>query len=170
MSQTFTLCTVRGEEFTFQSPNAEDIRDLVQFFLEGLKKRSMYVVALQDYKGDGASYLQLNKGDLVVLDRESRGEAILNGGWCSGVNERTGERGDFPSEVVCIVPAMTKPPPDIMVRLFCQKEIPEATLMDRLDSRRSVKDFRLASRHFSRSVMHFLVVRQLRRANSNFSF
>lgn len=51
-SQTFTLSTVRAEEFTFQSPNAEDIRDLVQFFLEGLKKRSMYAVALQDYKGD----------------------------------------------------------------------------------------------------------------------
>jgi myosin-7 len=50
-SQTFTLSTVRAEEFTFQSPNAEDIRDLVQFFLEGLKKRSMYAVALQDYKG-----------------------------------------------------------------------------------------------------------------------
>ena len=43
---------MRAEEFTFQSPNAEDIRDLVQFFLEGLKKRSMYVVALQDYKGN----------------------------------------------------------------------------------------------------------------------
>jgi len=51
-SQTFTLSTVRAEEFTFQSPNAEDIRDLVQFFLEGLKKRSMYAVALQDYKGE----------------------------------------------------------------------------------------------------------------------
>jgi len=61
--------------------------------------------------------LQLSKGDLVVLDPECRGEAaILSGGWCSGVSERSGERGDFPSEVVCIVPAMTKPPPDIMVR------------------------------------------------------
>ena len=29
-SQTFTLVTVRNEEFTFQSPNAEDIRDLVR--------------------------------------------------------------------------------------------------------------------------------------------
>ncbi|XP_046447605.1 myosin-VIIa-like isoform X1 [Daphnia pulex] len=113
-SQTFTLSTVRAEEFTFQSPNAEDIRDLVQFFLEGLKKRSMYAVALQDYKDEGATYLQLSKGDLVVLDPNSRGEAVLSGSWCSGRSERTGEQGDFPSEVVCIVPAMSKPPAEIM--------------------------------------------------------
>ena len=65
--------------------------------------------------GDGTSYLQLRKGDLVVLDAESRGENALNGGWCSGRNERTGDRGDFPSEVTCIVPALTKPPTEIMV-------------------------------------------------------
>jgi len=113
-TQTFTLSTVRAEEFTFQSPNSEDIRDLVQYFLDGLKKRSIFVVALQDYKGEGVSYLQLRKGDLVVLDAESRGENVLNGGWCSGRNERTGDRGDFPSEVTCVIPALTKPPTEIM--------------------------------------------------------
>ena len=52
-AQTFTLSTVRSEEFTFQSPNAEDIRDLVVYFLEGLKKRSKFVIALNDYKASG---------------------------------------------------------------------------------------------------------------------
>lgn len=55
-TQTFTLSTVRGEEFTFQSPNAEDIRDLVIYFLEGLKKRSSFVIALQDYKTPGIDF------------------------------------------------------------------------------------------------------------------
>ena len=54
-AQTFTLSTIRAEEFTFQSPNAEDIRDLVVYFLEGLKKRSKFVIALQDYKAPGKS-------------------------------------------------------------------------------------------------------------------
>ena len=51
--QSFTLATVKGDEYTFTSPNAEDIRDLVVTFLEGLKKRSKYVIALQDYSPPG---------------------------------------------------------------------------------------------------------------------
>ena len=48
--QSFTVATVKGDEYTFTSPNAEDIRRLVVTFLEGLKKRSKYVIALRDYK------------------------------------------------------------------------------------------------------------------------
>uniref|UniRef100_A0A914X4M5 Unconventional myosin heavy chain 6 n=1 Tax=Plectus sambesii TaxID=2011161 RepID=A0A914X4M5_9BILA len=39
-AETFTVQTVRGDEYTFQSPNAEDIKELVVYFLEGLKRRS----------------------------------------------------------------------------------------------------------------------------------
>ncbi len=53
--QSFTLATVKGDEYTFTSPNAEDIRDLVVTFLEGLKKRSKYVIALQDYRAPSKS-------------------------------------------------------------------------------------------------------------------
>uniref|UniRef100_A0A8C1T6Q8 Myosin VIIAa n=1 Tax=Cyprinus carpio TaxID=7962 RepID=A0A8C1T6Q8_CYPCA len=47
-AQSFTLATIKGDEYTFSSSNAEDIRDLVVTFLEGLRKRSKFVVALQD--------------------------------------------------------------------------------------------------------------------------
>ncbi|CAG9097903.1 unnamed protein product [Plutella xylostella] len=119
-TQTFSLATVRGEEFTFQSPNAEDIRDLVVYFLEGLKKRSKYVIALQDYKapGEGSSFLTFQKGDLIILEEDSTGESVLNNGWCIGRCERSMERGDFPAETVYVLPALTKPPPDILA-LFC---------------------------------------------------
>jgi len=115
-SQTFTLVTVRNEEFTFQSPNAEDIRDLVVYFLEGLKKRSKYVIALQDYKapGEGSSFLTFSKGDLIILDDTNTGETVLNSGWCVGTCERTEERGDFPAEAVYVLPCLTKPPTDIL--------------------------------------------------------
>ncbi|XP_045511744.1 myosin-VIIa [Colias croceus] len=121
-TQTFSLSTVRGEEFTFQSPNAEDIRDLVVYFLEGLKKRSKFVIALQDYKapGEGSSFLTFQKGDLIILEEDSTGESVLNNSWCIGRCERTMERGDFPAETVYVLPALTKPPPDIL-SLFCQE-------------------------------------------------
>uniref|UniRef100_A0A1B0D0B9 Myosin class i heavy chain n=1 Tax=Phlebotomus papatasi TaxID=29031 RepID=A0A1B0D0B9_PHLPP len=115
-TQTFSLSTVRGEEFTFQSPNAEDIRDLVVYFLEGLKKRSKFVIALQDYKspGEGTSFLSFLKGDLIILEEDSTGETVLNNGWCIGRCERTQERGDFPAETVYVLPTLTKPPNDIL--------------------------------------------------------
>lgn len=118
-TQTFSLSTVRGEEFTFQSPNAEDIRDLVVYFLEGLKKRSKFVIALQDYKapGEGSSFLNFQKGDLIVLEDESTGETVLNSGWYVGTCERTGEKGDFPAETVYVLPSLTKPPNDILVHI-----------------------------------------------------
>ena len=53
------MAIVRSEEFTFQSPNAEDIRDLVVYFLEGLKKRSKFVIALQDYKAPGRTIYEI---------------------------------------------------------------------------------------------------------------
>lgn len=115
-TQTFSLSTVRGEEFTFQSPNAEDIRDLVVYFLEGLKKRSKFVISLQDYKapGEGSSFLTFLKGDLIILEEDSTGETVLNSGWCVGRCERTQDKGDFPAETVYVLPCMTKPPAEIL--------------------------------------------------------
>lgn len=45
----FNLQTIRGD-FSFRSSNAEDIQELIAFFLDGLKRKSKYCVAIQDYK------------------------------------------------------------------------------------------------------------------------
>ncbi len=66
-AQTFTLSTVRSEEFTFQSPNAEDIRDLVVYFLEGLKKSSKFVVVIQDVKAQGKKEEEKKKDQKISL-------------------------------------------------------------------------------------------------------
>lgn len=44
---------MKGDEYTFTSNNAEDIRDLVVAFLEGLRKKSKYVVGLLDCPNPG---------------------------------------------------------------------------------------------------------------------
>uniref|UniRef100_A0A8C5C5Y1 Myosin VIIAa n=1 Tax=Gadus morhua TaxID=8049 RepID=A0A8C5C5Y1_GADMO len=117
--QSFTLATIKGDEYTFTSNNAEDIRDLVVTFLEGLRKRSKFVVALQDNPnpaGEESTFLSFLKGDLILLDQDT-GEQVLNSGWAHGINERTNQRGDFPADCVYVLPTMTKPQPDIVVCL-----------------------------------------------------
>lgn len=136
-SQNFTLSTIKGDDYTFTSSNADDIRELVVSFLEGLKRKSRYVIALQDYSnnaasgpnsdsksvtstsssggstnGTGNNYLSLRKGDLVILHQDSA-EAYATG-WCYGENDRTGKKGDFPAECVYLLPCMTKPPAEIL--------------------------------------------------------
>ncbi|XP_029458031.1 unconventional myosin-VIIa isoform X1 [Rhinatrema bivittatum] len=115
-SQSFSLATIKGDEFTFTSNNAEDIRDLVVTFLEGLRKRSKYVVTLQDNPnpvGEDSGFLSFLKGDLIVLDQDT-GENVMNSGWANGTNERTKQRGDFPTESVYVLPTVTAPPMEIV--------------------------------------------------------
>ncbi|XP_007552420.2 myosin VIIAa [Poecilia formosa] len=114
--QSFTLATIKGEEFTFTSNNAEDIRDLVVTFLEGLRQRSKFVVALQDSSnaaGEESTFLSFRKGDLIILDQDT-GEQVLNSGWAHGINERTNQRGDFPADSVYVLPSMTRPQPEVV--------------------------------------------------------
>jgi myosin-7 len=84
-------------------------------FLEGLKRKSRYVIALQDYSpaDKAGNYLILQKGDLIVLQQENT-DAYTTG-WCFGENDRTGKKGDFPAECVYLLPTMNKPPAEILV-------------------------------------------------------
>ncbi|XP_055479496.1 unconventional myosin-VIIa isoform X1 [Psammomys obesus] len=116
MAPSFTLATIKGDEYTFTSNNAEDIRDLVVTFLEGLRKRSKYVVALQDNPnpaGEESGFLSFAKGDLIILDHDT-GEQVMNSGWANGINERTKQRGDFPTDCVYVMPTVTLPPREIV--------------------------------------------------------
>ncbi|XP_073072083.1 unconventional myosin-VIIa isoform X3 [Manis javanica] len=116
VAPSFTLATIKGDEYTFTSSNAEDIRDLVVTFLEGLRKRSKYVVALQDNPnpaGEESGFLSFAKGDLIILDHDT-GEQVMNSGWANGINERTKQRGDFPTDCVYVMPTVTLPPQEIV--------------------------------------------------------
>ncbi|TNN61986.1 Unconventional myosin-VIIa [Liparis tanakae] len=115
--QSFTLATIKGDEYTFTSNNAEDIRDLVVAFLEGLRKRSKYVVGLLDCPhpagGADSTFLSFSKGDLILLD-DHDGEHVMNSGWAHGVNDRSKQRGDFPADCVYVLPSITRPQYDVV--------------------------------------------------------
>ncbi|KAL9964836.1 hypothetical protein ACROYT_G028531 [Oculina patagonica] len=122
-SSSFTLTTVKGDEYTFTSANSDDIQELVQFFLEGLRKRSKYVVAMVDYQSpaESSSFLSFKKGDLIVLESDT-GETVLNSGWCYGICERTSKKGDFPAECVYVLPTIAKPSSDTLA-LFTDQSL-----------------------------------------------
>lgn len=57
-SSKFLLNTIDKEDYSFLSLDAENIVTLVQHILDGLKKQSIYCVALQDYKHPGGEFIQ----------------------------------------------------------------------------------------------------------------
>ncbi|EDQ89347.1 uncharacterized protein MONBRDRAFT_37062 [Monosiga brevicollis MX1] len=131
--QSFTITTIKGDEYTFTSTNGEDIRDLVLGFLEGLRHRSKFVVAMQDYSapGEGSSFLSFKKGDLICLDNDD-GHAVMHSGWCFGRCDRTGEEGDFPANCVYVLPTVIKPPQEVLALFSDNSDAAADALVDAL--------------------------------------
>lgn len=75
----------------------------------------IYKVPFSSSAGEESTFLSFRKGDLILLDQET-GEQVLNSGWAHGVNERTNQKGDFPVDCVYVLPTMTRPQQDIVVR------------------------------------------------------
>ncbi|CAB3984354.1 Unconventional myosin-VIIa [Paramuricea clavata] len=123
-SLSFTISTLRGDDFTFTSPTSEDIKELITHFLEGLRARSKYVVALMDYDspGENTSFLAFKKNDLIILQENETGDSITNSGWCKGLCERTGLSGDLPAECVYVLPILSKPTVDILAQFERQSK------------------------------------------------
>ena len=98
---------------------------MVLGFLEGLRRRSKFVIAMVDYAspGEGSNFLTFKKGDLICLDQDD-GYSVMHSGWCCGKCDRTGEEGDFPANCVYVLPAITKPSNEVL-RLF-QEQSEEA--------------------------------------------
>ncbi|KAF7281466.1 hypothetical protein GWI33_004713 [Rhynchophorus ferrugineus] len=107
--------TVAKEEYAFLSLDAQNICNLIQFIIDGLKKRSIYCVAVQDYRhqSNAESFLSFKKGDLITLKNNMQGESLMTSTW--GFGECNGKSGDFPTEMVYILPTLMPPPQDILV-------------------------------------------------------
>lgn len=72
------------------------------------------IVAISLAVGEESGFLSFLKGDLIILDQDT-GEQVMNSGWANGVNERTKQRGDFPTDSVYVLPTVTMPPLEIVV-------------------------------------------------------
>jgi hypothetical protein len=64
----------------------------------------------------GAGKLELLRGDIIVLDDESKKN--MESGLMTGVNDRTNREGEFPADVVYIIPCTNKPDSKVLVKKF----------------------------------------------------
>lgn len=71
-------------------------------------------------EGDPTTFLSFAKGDLILLDQDIS-EQVLDSGWAHGVNERTNQRGDFLVDFVYVLPTLSRPQEDIVVRMSAVK-------------------------------------------------
>lgn len=152
--ETFLLRTIGGDEYAFRSPDAANVVRVVLQLLDGLKKRSVYVVAIQDYKhpGEASSFLVLKKGDLVTLKNGLNGEQLMTATW--GYGESNGKLGDFPTECIHIIPTMHQPPVYVLNAFKKDRPLLKQTASDSATTMNTVQRMRLytlasyASEHF----------------------
>ncbi|XP_042316884.1 unconventional myosin-VIIb [Sceloporus undulatus] len=119
--QSCTLTTLRAEEFVLTSVNSVVIAELVVRFLDELKKRSQYAVAMQETKQqDDTSILAFKKGDLLILTQDkSQGESQ---DWIYAQNERTDKFGLVSRDAIYVIPTVTKPSSQILGLLIMSPE------------------------------------------------
>ncbi|KAG7311722.1 hypothetical protein JYU34_002775 [Plutella xylostella] len=111
---TITIRTIQQEEFIFQSVDSGELSSLVIYLIDGLKRRSVYVIAQTDSQGysDASSFLQYKKGDLITLLHDCTGETLMTSTW--GHGECNNQEGLFPTEQVYIIPSMTMPSASVL--------------------------------------------------------
>jgi myosin VIIa len=119
----FTLETIQEKSFQFICSACEDIDEIVNTFVEGLRARSQFAVGKTDLpqhmvqEGD----LACTRGDLIILDQVA-GKALLSENEAHGRCERTGFIGNVRSENVWVVPTLLKPDEEL-VKLFKMTDV-----------------------------------------------
>ncbi|KAI6244007.1 Unconventional myosin-VIIb [Aphelenchoides fujianensis] len=109
-----TIQTVDGDEFTFQSAHSADIRELIVFFIDGLRKRSPFRLLTRDLR----NVHEFRAGDLLrVVDgpAEATTSAEFSGEWLE--NTRTKKMGRVPEEHLLIIPTLHPPSAQLLEKL-----------------------------------------------------
>ncbi|CAJ0935522.1 unnamed protein product, partial [Mesorhabditis belari] len=114
-TDTFTIRTVTGDDFIFQSPNSEDVAELVEYFLMGLKERSKFLIATQTQKGSVPNNsLEFDQGDLLILTSGANGATLKEQQVILAENARTGLQGYIRADQCYVLPTMNKPANTVM--------------------------------------------------------
>lgn len=101
--------------------DATEAAALCNYIILTMQKNSVYAVAVRDvvHPDNQENYLKLTKGDLISLDRGYNGEVVLHAETIWARGECHGQTGEFPTEAVYILPAIT-PPSEEILQQFAQ--------------------------------------------------
>ncbi|KAI3378798.1 hypothetical protein SNEBB_000798 [Seison nebaliae] len=128
-TQNLSIFTVSGDQYVFEIYYANELRELIVMFLEGLRERSRYLIAIKDSDSSDVEdipnppkdLLNFRRGDLIIMQIDNDGELKLKkNSWTKGEHERTKETGNFHSSAFYRVPTMMKPAPEILKQFAIQ--------------------------------------------------
>ncbi|KAJ8389610.1 hypothetical protein AAFF_G00118470 [Aldrovandia affinis] len=118
--QLVSLTTLKGD-FTLSAISAGDIYELVHTFLEGLKERSEYAVALQEAnRQDDPTFLSYKKGELLLIIKDN--EFSPERGWMKCQNIRTGQVGAVSTDAILVLATLDKPTTEVLDLLHLSPE------------------------------------------------
>uniref|UniRef100_A0A8W8IV66 Myosin-VIIa n=2 Tax=Magallana gigas TaxID=29159 RepID=A0A8W8IV66_MAGGI len=116
---TVTISTLRSEDFVVSSNHADDLFSLLTKFMDGLRRKSKYGIAVQDSTQiEGAIGVGLTKGDLVELEQPY--EQFMYEDVYSATCVRTGKLNMMPRDLIYVIPTVEEPAHDTLGMLTVQ--------------------------------------------------
>ncbi|XP_006913512.1 unconventional myosin-VIIb [Pteropus alecto] len=144
--QRLVLSTLHEEEYEFVSPSSVAIAKLVATFLEGLKERSVFAMALQDRKAtDDVTLLPFKKGDLLILTKKQG--LLTSENWIQGQNDRTGKTGLVLTTCLYAIPTVTKPSAQLLSLLAMSPEKRKLAAQERRQAESPLEDQAIEKLH-----------------------
>ncbi|XP_022288159.2 myosin-VIIa-like [Crassostrea virginica] len=114
-----TVSTLRSEDFVVTSNHADDLYLLLNKFMDGLRRKSKYGIAVQDSTQlEGAIGVGLTKGDLVELEQPY--EQFMNEDVYSATCVKTGKLNMMPRDLIYVIPTVEEPAHDTLGMLTVQ--------------------------------------------------
>uniref|UniRef100_A0A672MWX5 Unconventional myosin-VIIa-like n=1 Tax=Sinocyclocheilus grahami TaxID=75366 RepID=A0A672MWX5_SINGR len=106
------LMTPKGM-YELKAVKGRELVELVNMFISGLKKRSVYAVAIQDLRDP--TLLSYRRGDVLFIIKDGE---YSSEGWIKARNERTNQTGAVSLDAIRILPMLTRPTEETLVNMI----------------------------------------------------